>query len=340
VLNAYGPTEASVCTTIFGCVADGRAPALGRPLANTRTFVLDGALEPVPVGVAGELYIGGIGLARGYAGRPGLTAERFVPSPFGSGERLYRTGDLVRWRQDGNLEFLGRLDTQVKVRGFRIELGEIEAALAAHAGVQQAAVVAREDQPGDKRLVAYVVAAQGATDNATDGAAADVGELRAHLRRMLPDHMVPAAFVALASLPLMPNGKLDRKALPAPDRPDASADYVAPRNEVEATLARIFAEVLGHHRIGIHDNFFERGGNSLLAMQLINVVRSAFALSLPVRAAFECPTVAELATRTEEELARDIDEMTPEQIEAELQSSVKPDRQTESKNVERELVHG
>jgi acyl carrier protein len=306
-------------------------PALGRPLSNTRTYVLDGALEPAPVGVAGELYIGGAGLGRGYAGRPGLTAERFVPSPFGSGERLYRTGDLVRWRADGNLEFLGRIDDQVKVRGFRIELGEIEAVLAAQAGVRQAAVMAREDA-GDKRLVAYVVP--------NDGATPDLGDLRAHLRRTLPDHMVPQAFVTLTALPLMPNGKLDRKALPAPDRQGTSADYVAPRNAIETTVANLFAEVLGHPRVGIHDNFFELGGHSLLAMQLINVVRETFALSLPVRAVFECPTVAELAIRTEEELARDIDAMTSEQIEAELHGSAQSDRQAEIQDTERELVHG
>jgi thioesterase domain-containing protein len=285
VLNAYGPTEASVCTTMFGCMADGQMPALGRPLANTRTYVLDGALEPAPVGVAGELYIGGAGLARGYAGRSGLTAERFVPSPFGTGERLYRTGDLVRWRADGNLEFLGRRDTQVKLRGFRIELGEIEAALAAHAGVQQAAVVAREEA-GDKRLVAYVVPAE--------AAAPDLGDLRAHLKRTLPDHMVPQAFVTLTSLPLMPNGKLDRKVLPAPDG-RASADYVAPRNALETTLANLFAEVLGHARVGIHDNFFELGGDSIRAVALCSRISTAPGRKLPVAVLFAGPSVAGVA---------------------------------------------
>ncbi|HJZ03951.1 MAG TPA: amino acid adenylation domain-containing protein, partial [Streptosporangiaceae bacterium] len=284
VLNAYGPTEASVCTTVFGCVADGRTPALGRPLANTRTYVLDNAFEPVPVGVAGELYIGGIGLARGYAGRPALTAERFVPSPFGTGERLYRTGDLVRWRPDGNLEFLGRIDDQVKVRGFRIELGEIEAALAAHAGVRQAAVVAREET--DRRLVAYVVPADGATP--------DVGDLRAHLGRTLPDHMVPQAFVTLASLPLMPNGKLDRKALPAPGPQGAGTDYVAPRNDIEATLARLFAEVLGHPRVGILDNFFELGGDSILCVCLVSLARG-HGIGITPRQIFEHQSVGSLA---------------------------------------------
>jgi len=272
---------------MFGCAADGRMPALGRPLNNTRTYVLDGALEPVPVGVAAELYIGGAGLARGYAGRPGLTAERFVPSPFATGERLYRTGDLVRWRADGDLEYLGRIDDQVKVRGFRIELGEIEAALLAHAGVRQAAVMVREDA-GDKRLVAYVVPV------AAPDPLPDMGDLRTHLKQTLPDHMVPQAFVTLAALPLMANGKLDRKALPAPGKHDAGANYVAPRNAIEATLADLFAEVLGHQRVGIHDNFFELGGDSILCVRLVSLARS-HGVSITPRQVFEHQSVLSLA---------------------------------------------
>jgi amino acid adenylation domain-containing protein len=308
VLNAYGPTEASVCTTMFRCAAEDRRPPIGRPLPNARAYVLDERLEPVPVGVAGELYIGGAGLARGYLLRPGLTAERFVPSPFATGERLYRTGDLVRWRPDRELEFLGRLDTQVKLRGFRIELGEIEAALSSQQDVAQAVVVAREDAAG-KRLVAYVVPHQ--------HAATDISELRRQLQQKLPDYMVPAAFVMLDQLPLTPNGKLNRNALLAPDR--HGIDYQPPRNPVETVLAGLFAEVLGLERVGVNDNFFELGGHSLLAMQLISHVRAAMGVTLPVRVIFMGPTVAELAVRTEEALASEIETMTPEELEIALQ---------------------
>jgi acyl carrier protein len=274
-------------------------------------------LEPVPVGVAGELYIGGIGLARGYLGRPGLTAERFVPSPFATGERLYRTGDLARWRPDGTLDYLGRSDHQVKIRGFRIELGEIEAALLAHAGVAQAAVIAREDAVG-KRLIAYV--AGGAQ------APLEIGELRRHLQLTLPDYMVPAAFVPLDALPLTPNGKLDRNALPAPEW-HSEADYVPPRNPVETVLAGLFAQLLGLERVGINDNFFELGGHSLLAMQLITHVRAALGVSLPLRVIFIAPTVAELAVHAEETLTSEIDAMTPEEIETALGRLVRHEAQ-------------
>jgi acyl-coenzyme A synthetase/AMP-(fatty) acid ligase/acyl carrier protein len=307
VLNAYGPTEASVCTTLFDCRSDQRRPPIGRPLPNTRTHVLDERFEPAPIGVAGELFIGGAGLARGYLARPALTAERFVPNPFAPGERLYRSGDRVRWRADGELEFLGRLDTQVKIRGFRIEPGEIEAALLAQPGIEHAVVIARDDAAG-KRLVAYLVGR---------GEAADAGDLRRKLQRSLPDYMVPAAFVTLDRLPLTPNGKLDRTALPAPEW-NAGADYVAPRNPLEDILAGLFAELIGINRIGINDNFFEAGGHSLLAMQLVSHVRAALGVSLPVRTIFMSPTVAEFAIHTEQALTNEIEAMTAEEIEAAL----------------------
>ncbi|HEU0084715.1 MAG TPA: amino acid adenylation domain-containing protein, partial [Bradyrhizobium sp.] len=288
VLNAYGPTEASVCTTMFRCGPQDDGPPIGRPLPNTRIYVLDDRLEPVPVGVAGELFIGGIGLARGYLGRPGLTAERFVPSPFATGERLYRTGDLARWRPDGTLDYLGRSDHQVKIRGFRIELGEIEAALLAHAGIEQAAVIAREDAAG-KRLIAYL--AGGAQ------APLEIGELRRHLQQTLPDYMVPAAFVPLDELPLTPNGKLDRNALPAPEWQTQSD--TAPRTATEQTLAAIWCDVLKRDRVGINDNFFELGGDSLSATRAIARVQQQLDVAVPLKAMFETPTLEELAKRIE-----------------------------------------
>ncbi|HEX8273583.1 MAG TPA: non-ribosomal peptide synthase/polyketide synthase, partial [Longimicrobiaceae bacterium] len=289
-VNAYGPTETTVCATSARCEADGRAPAIGRALENVRAYVLDAAGGPAPVGVPGELYVGGVGVARGYLGRPGLTAERFVPDPFGgeTGARLYRTGDRVRWRADGELEYLGRLDEQVKIRGFRIEPGEIEAALSAHAQVREARVVAWEDAPGEKRLVAYVVG----------GAEAD--ELREQLRRSLPEYMVPAAFVGLESIPLTPNGKLDRKALPAPDFAAGAGRFVAPRTPAEEVLAGIWAETLRLETVGVETSFFELGGHSLLATRVVSRVRELFGVEVPLRVFFEGPTVAELARRVEE----------------------------------------
>ncbi|HEU0302475.1 MAG TPA: amino acid adenylation domain-containing protein, partial [Longimicrobium sp.] len=287
--NLYGPTEAAVDVTAWHCSpgAGGLVP-IGRPMANTRMYVLDRVGAPVPVGVTGELYIGGVQVARGYLGRPGLTAERFVADPFGSepGARLYRTGDLGRWRVDGSIEFLGRTDFQVKVRGHRIELGEIEARLAEHAAVREAVVVAREDAQGDQRLVA---------DDA-GAAAVEVEALRAHLAERLPEHMVPAAYVRLAALPLTPSGKLDRRALPAPEG-DAYARraYEEPAGEAEQAVAEIWSEVLGVERVGRWDHFFALGGHSLLAVQVVSRVRQALAVEAALGEVFARPVLAEFA---------------------------------------------
>ncbi|WP_437630406.1 non-ribosomal peptide synthase/polyketide synthase [Sorangium sp. So ce854] len=290
VWNMYGPTE----TTIWSCVhpvekGEGPVP-IGRPIANTRVHVLSDRLQPLPVGIPGELYIGGAGLARGYHRRPDLTAERFVRDPFAAGPeaRLYRTGDRVKWRPDGALEFLGRLDHQVKIRGFRIELGEIEAALGAHPAVGQAVVVAREIARGDRALVAYLTAG--------DGPPPAPGELRAYLQEKLPDYMIPAAFVALGAMPLTPNGKVDRNALPAPgqERPEAESAHAAPRTEVEAALAEVWAEVLGRDRVGVDDNFFELGGDSIRSVQVLSRARRR-GLSLSVQQLFKHQTIRELS---------------------------------------------
>ncbi|MEV7130823.1 amino acid adenylation domain-containing protein [Streptomyces sp. NPDC093260] len=290
VVDGYGPTETTTFALSHALSPAEPVPArvpIGRPLDNMRVYVLDAALRPVPAGVVGELYIGGAGLARGYGGQPAATAARFVADPFGpAGSRLYRTGDLARWTGEGVVEFAGRADQQVKLRGFRIEPGEIEDRLARHPAVTRAAVVVREDRPGDKRLVGYLVAAEGV----------DTGELKQYLGTELPDYMVPSALVVLDALPLTGNGKVDRRALPAPG-PAAATEHRAPRDEREKTLCDLFADVLGTPGIGIDDGFFDLGGHSLLATRLVNRIRGALGVEIPVRAVFEAPTVAALAAR-------------------------------------------
>ena len=293
VRNLYGPSEDTTYST-WTLVEKGstEAPTIGRPIANTQAYVLDAHLQLVPVGVVGELYLGGDGLARGYLNVPELTADCFIPDPFSTepGARLYRTGDLARYLPDGRLEFLGRRDHQVKLRGFRIELGEIETVLKESGAVQDAVVIARETETGDKQLVAYVV---GEVTN----------QLRDHLKQKLPHYMIPSAFVALDKLPLSPNGKLDRRALPAPEAStlNVETDFVAPRDQREEMIAGIWASVLGVEQVGIHDNFFELGGHSLLATQVIARVNEAFHVDLPLRSIFESPHVAALAERVTHE---------------------------------------
>ncbi len=290
--NLYGPTECTVDAALCAVRGSSPTPVIGRPGANVRLYVADPWLRPAPVGIPGELYVGGAGVARGYLGRPGLTAERFLPDPFGeeprSGARLYRTGDRVRWLASGELEFLGRVDHQVKIRGFRIEPGEVEAALARSPLVGEAAVVAREDVPGELRLVGYV-AGRG-------GEAPDVEALRAGLRAALPEYMVPSAIVVLDALPRTPHGKLDRAALPAPERrPGGEVGHVPPRTPVEASLAAIWEEVLKVGPVGAGDDFFALGGHSLHAARVASRIRAALGVEVPLRACFEARTLAELA---------------------------------------------
>jgi amino acid adenylation domain-containing protein len=289
-VNAYGPTESSICATVTECSPGTTVTPIGRPLPGTRAYVLDARLRPVSTGARGELYLGGAGVSRGYLGRPELTAERFIPDPFSEepGARLYRTGDVARWLPDGQLEFLGRADSQVKLRGFRIELGEIEAALRAQPSVGEAVVVLRKRTGGEPWLVAYVVARAG-------GPELSARELRERLGTRLPEYMVPAAFVVLEALPLTTSGKVDRRALPAPERSrEDSASHEPPRTAVEQTLAEVWAQVLGHERVGIHDNFFELGGDSILAIQIISRAAQA-GVHLTAKQLFTQPTVAKLA---------------------------------------------
>ncbi|MEV7094866.1 non-ribosomal peptide synthase/polyketide synthase [Amycolatopsis sp. NPDC051045] len=299
MINAYGPTETTVVATWSDPLEPGATPPIGRPIRNTRVRVLDAALRPVPIGVAGELYVSGAGLARGYLDRPGLTATRFLADPFGApGERMYRTGDLVRWRADGTLEFLGRADDQVKIRGFRVEPGEIEAVLRKHPDVRDAAVVA-----ADQRLIAYVVGEPGSGDPGSGP------RLREHVAAALPAHFVPAAFVRLDALPLTASGKLDRRALPAPAAPVESAGYAAPETETEEVLAAIWAEALELDRVGVEDNFFALGGDSLRSLRITSMTKSAFDVELTPKDVLTAGTVLALAELVEERVLADLERL-------------------------------
>ncbi len=291
--NLYGPTEAAVDVTYWACQQGndfGFVP-IGKPVANTEIYLLDSHMQPVPVGVNGELHIGGVQVARGYLNRPELTSEKFIPDPFSDmpGARLYKTGDLARYLPDGNIEFLGRIDFQVKIRGNRVELGEIESLLERHSAIQRAVVLAREDEPGNKRLVAYLVGNTGEQLVTT--------QLRLYLQHKLPEFMIPSAFVLLEAMPLTPNGKIDRRALPAPDnkRPELDQAYVPPRTELENYLADIWRELLRLDQVGIHDRFFELGGNSLQAAQFINRLQYELGENIYIVSVFEAPSIAQYA---------------------------------------------
>jgi acyl carrier protein len=297
VISSYGVTEATIDSTYFEITAENQTGEgivpIGRPFANSQIYLLDADQNPVPVGVPGELYLGGHGVARGYLNRPDLTAERFVewtlPAETAKKQiKLYRTGDLARYRRDGVIEILGRADNQVKLRGYRIELGEIESALSLHPEVNECVVIVREDAPGDKRLIAYLT---------TKNDEINPGDLRRFIKESLPEYMVPSAFVLMKEWILTPNGKIDRKQLPAPDDAvnGSETDFIAPRNQVEEKLAGIWAILLRVERVGVNDNFFDLGGHSLLATQIVSRIRDAFGKNIPLRMLFETPTVASLA---------------------------------------------
>ena len=316
--NLYGPSETTIFSSVIRVTPDTGPVPIGPPLSNTRFYVVDQFMNPVPIGIYGELCIGGAGLAHGYLNRPELTAEKFIPDPFGTdaGARSYRTGDLMRYREDGNLEFAGRLDHQVKVRGFRIELGEVEAALSRHEAVRAAVVVARAERPGEQRLVAYVVGGQDRLPTAS--------EWRTFLIQHLPEYMIPSVFINLEALPLLPNGKVNRRALPAPDssRPELRRPFAAPENPTQSRLVQLWMNVLALDRVGINDDFFELGGDSILATRLVSRVRRTFGVELPLRELFWKPTVSELAPVVEELVIEQLENLSEEQAEQLLQNEL------------------
>jgi acyl-CoA synthetase (AMP-forming)/AMP-acid ligase II/acyl carrier protein len=299
--NLYGPTETTIWSSVCKIEPDDKVVTIGRPIANTQLYILDAQLRLVPIGIPGELYIGGDGLARGYLNRPELTTERFIPHPFSNepGARLYKTGDLARYRADGTIEHLGRADFQVKIRGFRIELGEIESVLAKYPTVRQAVVVVREDSPGDKRLVAYIVLHKGQM--------ATSAELQRYAMKYLPNYMVPTTFMVLDALPLTPNNKVDRRALPAPEytRPELGEAFVAPRTSIEEVVAEMWSQALGIKPIGIHDDFFALGGDSLMAILVISRLRRVLQVQLSLARFFEARTIAKLSKIIEQVKAGD-----------------------------------
>ncbi len=290
VLNLYGPSEDTTYSTFAQVNRDSNV-TIGRPIANTQIYLLDTKLQPLPIGVPGEIYIGGAGLARGYLNRPELTKERFISNPLNSKleSRLYKTGDLARYLPDGNLEYLGRIDHQVKIRGFRIELGEIENALLKHPAVREIVVLAREDKPRVQQLVVYIVLLSDQIPT--------ISELRSYLKELLPEYMVPGVFIFLDTLPLLPNGKVDRRALPVPEalRPTLTTSYEIPKSEMEQQIAKLWQEVLHLDKVGIHDNFFDLGGHSILMIQVNHKLRAVLQRDISVVTMFQNPTIYSLA---------------------------------------------
>lgn len=320
LVNLYGPTEATIDTTYWmSHTSHGSKVSLGRPISNAQLYVLDDAGRPMPAGVAGELYIGGDGVARGYLNLPELTAERFLPDPFGvkGGARIYRTGDQVRWREDGNLEFLGRLDHQIKLAGYRIELGEIETILQRYPGVEHAAVIVHQDVAGEKRLTGYIVKTAG-------NEVLSISEVRDYLRLRVPEYMIPSTLMILDKMPLTNSGKIDRNKLPAPETGVHSCPYVAPASEIEKHLCDIWSKVLGVERVGVNDSFFELGGHSILAIQIIRRTNQAFKVNLPMRSIFQESTVSGLAVLVEETLIETLETEASTQPQFDPRSSSSP----------------